>query len=156
MKKEHLINELAFYRKAFSNNEKRRERKFSWEYAPSRSVVDIVKKNKLAKNTSAKRILDVGCGDGRHMEYFRKLGFEVWGVDFSKEAIKLCRKRFRGDKKVHLKIADLTVKNILKDLGAFDIVIDWSVLDHIRSQYKKTYLENVKGAIKSHGVYHFF
>jgi 2-polyprenyl-3-methyl-5-hydroxy-6-metoxy-1,4-benzoquinol methylase len=151
MKKEHLKNELNFYRQAFSDNAKRRSRKFSWEYIPSKSVVAIVKKNRLAKNAANKKVLDLGCGDGRHIEYFRELGFEVWGVDFSKEAINFCRKRFRGDKKVHLAVADLTRKNILKKFGTFDIVIDWSVLDHIRKEYLKTYIKNISGAIKNSG-----
>jgi len=158
MRKEHLKSELNFYRQAFIDNAKRRSRKFSWDYAPSKSVVDIVKKNNLARKASDKKVLDVGCGDGRHIEYFRKLGFEVWGVDFSKEAIWLCQKRFSGDGKVHLSVADLTHRNILKNLGTFDIIIDWSVLDHIRKEYLKTYLKNILGAIKNggHGIFSEF
>jgi 2-polyprenyl-3-methyl-5-hydroxy-6-metoxy-1,4-benzoquinol methylase len=151
MKKEHLKKELQFYKQAFSNNRERRKRKYSWQYAPSKSVVELVKRNKLISKASFGRVLDVGCGDGRHIEYFRKLGFSVWGVDFSKEAIDLCRKRFRGDSNVHLKIADLTRKNVLKSLGKFDVVIDWSVLDHIRMKYRKVYLNNLIKAIREGG-----
>lgn len=41
------------------------------------------------KINSAKRILDLGCGTGRHVVYFAKQGFEVYGLDASPEGIRL-------------------------------------------------------------------
>ena len=35
------------------------------------------------------RVLDVACGDGRHMKWFAALGFQVTGVDRSEEALAL-------------------------------------------------------------------
>ena len=39
------------------------------------------------------RVLDVGCGAGRHSLYLQKKGFEVLGIDSSPMAIKICRLR---------------------------------------------------------------
>jgi len=31
-----------------------------------------------------RRVLDPGCGDGRHLEYFTGPGCEVWGLDYAR------------------------------------------------------------------------
>ena len=49
---------------------------------PSKEVVDSVPYLKKGA-----RILDVGCGDGRHAIYLAKLGFKVDAFDLSKNAI---------------------------------------------------------------------
>ncbi len=42
---------------------------------------------RLFKRERARRILDLGCGEGQHMLYLAKRGFEVYGVDLSSTAI---------------------------------------------------------------------
>jgi SAM-dependent methyltransferase len=44
------------------------------------------------------RILDVGCGAGRHSLYLQKKGFNVTGIDVSPLTVKICK--LRGLKKV--------------------------------------------------------
>jgi len=48
---------------------------------------------KLAKG----RVLDIGCGAGRHSLYLQKKGFDVTGIDISPGAVKVCK--LRGLKK---------------------------------------------------------
>lgn len=43
------------------------------------------------------KVLDVGCGAGRHSLYLQKKGFNVLGIDISPLAVKVCR--LRGLKK---------------------------------------------------------
>ena len=69
------------------------------------------------------------------------------GVDFSQDALDICKKRFANDGQVTLKKVDLTKPNCLKDLGKFDLVLQWSVLDHIRAKYVKTFLRNVVSVV---------
>jgi len=45
----------------------------------------------------------------------------------------------------------LTEKNSLSKLGKFDLVLDWSVLDHIRKKYIKKYMANILSVIKKDG-----
>lgn len=151
MKPEHLKSELEFYAKAFRDNTIRREKAISWEYTPSKTIIEIIKSNRLSENPESKRVLDLGCGDGRHTAYFRELGFYVVGVDFCKEAIGLCTDRFKEDHGVHLERIDLTEKEALAHLDTFDLVLDWSILDHIRREYLPVYLSNVLGSVKNGG-----
>jgi len=52
---------------------------------------------KLAKG----RILDIGCGAGRHSLHLQEKGFEVTGIDNSQGAVRVCK--LRGLKKVLLR-----------------------------------------------------
>jgi SAM-dependent methyltransferase len=63
------------------------------------------------------RVLDVGCGAGRHSLYLQEKGFDVLGIDISPLAIKICK--LRGLKKAHaLPIGDVDFKR-----GSFDTII---------------------------------
>ena len=63
------------------------------------------------------RVLDVGCGAGRHSRYLQEKGFDVTGIDVSPLAIKVCR--LRGLRKAkHMKVEDIDFKP-----NAFDTII---------------------------------
>ncbi len=47
------------------------------------------------------KVLDIGCGAGKHLLYLMKKNFDVTGIDVSPYAIKTCN--LRGVKKVYLK-----------------------------------------------------
>lgn len=59
------------------------------------------------------KVLDAGCGDGRHSVMFAQLGFTVIAVDSSRDAIARL-KRFATDRGV-------TVTTVLQDISAFNI-----------------------------------
>lgn len=66
------------------------------------------------------RVLDVGCGVGRHSLHLQNLGFEVVAIDKSPLAVEVAEKR--GVKNVHaISIDDLAAGNT--NLGTFDSVI---------------------------------
>lgn len=46
----------------------------------------------LLKHISGK-VLDIGCGAGRHVLYLQKNGYDAEGIDYSKYLIEICRKR---------------------------------------------------------------
>lgn len=46
------------------------------------------------------RVLDIGCGPGRHSLYLQKKGFDVLGIDNSPLAIKVCKLRGLKNAKV--------------------------------------------------------
>jgi 2-polyprenyl-3-methyl-5-hydroxy-6-metoxy-1,4-benzoquinol methylase len=52
---------------------------------------DIPKILALFKKHNVNRILDLGCGSGRHVIYFAKKGFDVYGIDVAKEGIKITK-----------------------------------------------------------------
>ena len=48
---------------------------------------------KEAMNSVKGRVLDVGCGAGRHAIYLQNKGFDVLGIDISPLAIEVCKER---------------------------------------------------------------
>lgn len=64
------------------------------------------------------RVLDIGCGAGRHALYLQQRGLEVTGIDASPGAVKVCR--LTGVKKVLLRPIEEVGKF---RAGAFDTVL---------------------------------
>jgi len=63
------------------------------------------------------RVLDIGCGAGRHSLYLQKKGFDVLGIDKSPLAVKVCK--LRGLKKAKvMSIEDINFKS-----SSFDTII---------------------------------
>ncbi|MGE0787170.1 MAG: methyltransferase domain-containing protein [Sandaracinaceae bacterium] len=79
----------------------------------------------LADGTSRGRLLDVGCGDGRIAERIARLGYEVTGLDASRENAELARTRgidaLVGDAADALRFAD----------GAFATVVAGEIVEHL-------------------------
>jgi ubiquinone/menaquinone biosynthesis C-methylase UbiE len=48
-------------------------------------------------NKSAKNILDIGCGTGKHLSFFKKDGYTVSGVDISENMIFEARKHLQQE-----------------------------------------------------------
>jgi SAM-dependent methyltransferase len=63
------------------------------------------------------RVLDVGCGAGRHALYLQEKGFEVVGMDNSPLAIEVCKQRGLRNAEV------LPFHRISLRLGVFDTIL---------------------------------
>ena len=57
----------------------------------TRAHEDISKILSSFKKHKVKRILDLGCGSGRHTIYFAKRGFDVYGIDVARAGINITR-----------------------------------------------------------------
>lgn len=81
----------------------------------------------------AKRILDVGCGEGYPDRFFldNKSGLEILGVDSNREALVLAQKRNPEAKYLYGDVYDL--KNVKNH---FDIVLLGEVLEHLSDPNK--------------------
>jgi SAM-dependent methyltransferase len=80
-----------------------------------------------ALGAGKKRILDVGCGDGRFLEVLRDFGSPDWelvGVDFDPLAVERCRAR--GFDAIAKRVEDLST-----DDGTFDAVIMLQLIEHV-------------------------
>jgi len=63
------------------------------------------------------RVLDIGCGAGRHSLYLQKKGFDVLGIDSSPLAIKVCK--LRGLRKARV----MAIEELNFKPNSFDTVI---------------------------------
>ena len=77
---------------------------------------DLPRLIKVLKKEKAKKILDLGCGSGRHVVYLAKQGFDVYGTDNAKEGLKLTKEWVKKLRlKAHLKFASFFRKFPFKD-----------------------------------------
>jgi|TARA_B110000263_G_scaffold245142_1_gene254243 SAM-dependent methyltransferase len=68
-------------------------------------------------NIKKGKILDIGCGKGRHANYFNKLGFNVVGIDLSSNSINKAKK----NETHNLKFYKFDMRNVFKE-DSFNIV----------------------------------
>ncbi|TAL49161.1 class I SAM-dependent methyltransferase [Patescibacteria group bacterium] len=94
-------------------------------------------------------ILDVGCGWGEKSKYMVKKGFDITGIDFSEEMIKLAKEQAPAGK--------FFVKDIRQPLELetlFDGVFAQAVLLHIPKNEIVGVLKNITAPLKSKGYFY--
>ena len=69
----------------------------------------VIRFAKLLKEKGLRKVLDLGCGAGRHLVFLAKEGFEVIGLDSSPVALEFSRERLEEEGlKAELVQADMT------------------------------------------------
>jgi len=96
-----------------------------WCRARRDAIIRLVKTLKISNNS---KILEIGCSSGTLTKVLGSIGFNVYGIDRSKIAINLCKKR--GLKNV---FAMDGTKTRFGD-AEFDAVIASDVLEHIKDE----------------------
>jgi SAM-dependent methyltransferase len=113
---------------------------------------DIPRVAKLFKRKNIKRLLDLGCGSGRHLVYFAKKGFDVYGIDIAEEGIKIARKWLKKEKlKAKLERGSV-YKKLPYNSNFFDAVVSVQVLQHGKLNQIKKGVEEIKRVLKPGGL----
>jgi 2-polyprenyl-3-methyl-5-hydroxy-6-metoxy-1,4-benzoquinol methylase len=82
-------------------------------------------KEKLANRfSSGKKLLDYGCGTGHFLNFCKKRGWEVTGIEPDPDAKKIAINDF------NLSVFDIDQLKTLPD-NSFDIITSWHVLEHV-------------------------
>ena len=113
---------------------------------------DIPKILTLCKKHNAKKILDLGCGSGRHVVYFAKRGFDVYGIDIAKEGIKITKDWLGKEKlQANLKIGSIYKKLPYQD-NFFDAVISTNTIHHAKIRNIRKAIREIERILKSKGL----
>jgi len=123
-----------------------------WDYgSPPDELVELVKSGYLQPGSS----LDVGCGTGTSVTYLAGKGFDAYGLDVSKVAIKRALAKAR-DLKVK---CDLRLMNFL-DLEAvsklsmtFDLIMDLGCFHSLSRRERLSYEKSLKIVSRSGSMY---
>lgn len=109
--------------------------------------------DKIDVRRKAERILDLGCGNGRHAIYFAREGFKASGIDVSQKAIEWAQDWARRE---HLD-ADFRVGDIAQlpfDDQTFDAVVSHGVLDHVPMEIARKAAQEVRRVLKPGGLFY--
>jgi len=115
---------------------------------PHRAIVELVE---LFRRKGAKRILDLGCGAGRHLLYLSLLGFEVHGTDISKVGLSESRKRLR-DAEIRAELIKCDMKALPYSDSLFDAVISVWVIYHNTLEGMQKAISEVHRVLKKNGL----
>ncbi len=100
----------------------------------------------ILKENNLKSLLDVGCGTGRLVKFFRKKGFTVYGCDTADEAIKMARKNNGRNTIKEAQATRLPFKQ-----QSFDIVSAISLIEHLSKKEARAFLLDTSRVLRPHG-----
>jgi len=92
------------------------------------------------------RVLDIAMGNGRNTIYLARMGFDVWGVDISEEAVKTALERAgSAGVKINAQIADLETGNYTIGENTYDVIICFNYLH-------RPLIPLIKNGLKKDGI----
>ena len=118
---------------------------------PSPYAVGFLRR--LRQSAAGGRLLDLGCGEGRHAIAAAKLGFRVTAVDYEPLALRRARRfaRQAGAKGIVFRKADV-LSLPFSDAG-FDIVLDYGCLHHQKKSDWPRYRAGLLRVLKPRGFF---
>jgi SAM-dependent methyltransferase len=112
---------------------------------------DMPKLAKVFSDNGVSRILDLGCGTGRHTIYFAERRFDVYGFDFSPYAVRRSMERLKERSlSGHLIVVDMR-KKFPYENKFFEAVIAIKVIHHARVGVIKHVFSEVSRILKKGG-----
>jgi 2-polyprenyl-3-methyl-5-hydroxy-6-metoxy-1,4-benzoquinol methylase len=131
-------DETKYWDKAYSSGEYLQ----NWEFDhPSPELVAITASNIIPKKG---KCLDVGCGAGSETIFLAGCGYDVTGIDFSKEALEIAKKRARSKKVkvnwIYSSVLDTGLKphtiDFINDRGCFHLIENKNRKKYAMEMYK--------------------
>ncbi len=111
---------------------------------PSKFVKEAVE---FFKQQNLQKILDLGCGTGRHILYLFKNGFEVYGCDASESALKIASELIPN---VEFKKCDMT--SLPYEDNYFDGVLCHFVIQHGKIKQIKKAISEIYRVLRKNGI----
>jgi SAM-dependent methyltransferase len=107
----------------------------------------------LMQAAGCRRVLDAGCGVGRHLLPLLAAGFQAWGVDCDAQVLRLLKDRLD---QAHVKaagpyLAQADLKRLPFAPGAFDLVVSIKVINHGYAATFRDYCRELDRVLKPGG-----
>lgn len=99
--------------------------------------------DKFEKFRKTGKIIDVGCGIGYFLETAKSRGWQVYGTEYTDEAIQICK-----NKGIKTNKGKLNSENYIPE--SFDIITSFEVLEHINNPLEE--IDNFSKILRSGGL----
>jgi tRNA (cmo5U34)-methyltransferase len=104
---------------------------------------------------TAKRVMDLGTGDGRLLALVKLSNPSIDGValDFSDPMIEQAKKRFANDSKVSIVKHDFSLPLPAEQLGRFDVVVSSLAIHHLTHPRKRQLYTEIFNLLNHEGIF---
>lgn len=135
------LQNLALFNKVYANT----EMYYGWELRP-----EFIK---YANSTDliGKKVLDLGCGEGRYSLFLAQQGCCVQSVDASPVALKKLE-HIGKEQSLNIKTVESDLESYSYNENQFDIVIAATILDHLSDSLRHKTAEGIFETIKTGGI----
>lgn len=112
-------------------------------------IYPLFKKYIKRSKFPSKSALDIGCGDGRYLDYLQRLGFKTDGIDSSPTSVKMTRKLLKDKSRIVL--ADMFKYKIPS--GKYDFIFSINTIQHGRKEKIKKFITRIYSALRKNGKF---
>ena len=95
-------------------------------------------------------ILDVGCGEGRHLKLLAKISKKLFGIDYSKSMLEIARKELSNFNKIELFLEEANKTHFQNNYFDYSICM-FNTLGNISKSKQKDVLVELKRITKKYG-----
>ncbi len=100
--------------------------------------------NRFEPYRKLNRILDIGCGDGHFLAVAKQNGWEVFGTEYTDEAVNVCREK-------GIQIHQGNLQTFFAE--QFDVVTSFEVLEHINDGQE--HAAKINSLLRNKGLFYF-
>ncbi len=132
------LNEMKYDIRKYRDNYDRKGLKLFFKYFPAKEII------------TNKKILDLGCGvGGKDFELLKFNPKKITGIDLSKRNIKYAKELINKSNKNKLFFYN---KDVLNISGKFDIIISYTVFEHIDKDLLLPILNKLYALLNKNGI----
>ena len=118
--------------------------------APEPALMELLP---VLKQAGCRRVLDAGCGVGRHLLPMLQAGFLVWGADLDAEVLRILQQRLAAapESAGRFLLARADLKRLPFPAAAFDLGVSIKVINHGRAADFRDYCRELDRIVKPGG-----
>ena len=110
----------------------------------------------IAQGIKPGRVLDLGCGIGRHVIYCHDMGLESYGIDLADTAVQVAREWWRAKNlpEAEQRIMQGDIRHLPWEDGFFQYVISHGVLDSMQYEIARSACVELSRVMQAGGLFY--